>query len=124
MNPMLLPESTADAALPAITFSLDDDRPQPRRHQGLRVARAALLLSRRQLLEERLGLLDRDARVGDALSVRGSPARHVVLPPFDQMALDHRAKHLPRPLCDLVGDRLGGDPLAGVILLAVAVRAV
>src|SRR6187397_2411482 len=86
--------------------------------------RSAQLLRLRQLLEQRLGLLDRDARVGDALPVDRRGARQVILTAFDEVALEHHAEDLPRPAGDLLGDVGADRPLAPVILLAVAVRAV
>lgn len=48
-----------------------------------------------QQLENRLGLLYRDAGVRDALSVLGGSG-HKVLPPFHQVALDHYAADIYR----------------------------
>src|SRR4051812_36762067 len=44
-------------------------------------------LSQGEILQQRLGLLQRQAGVGDALAVDRGPAGHVVLPAVDQMAL-------------------------------------
>src|SRR5207253_8182277 len=90
----------------------------PRNGSAARAARAC------EPLEDRLGLLDRQAGVGDALAVDGGLPGHIVLTPFDEVALDHRAEDLPRSRGDLIGDRRGDVRLAQMILVAVAVRAV
>src|SRR5437773_7175637 len=81
----------------------------------------ALRLS--QPLEQRLGLLEREARVGDALAVDRRLTGHVILPPLDEVAFDHRAEDLPRARRDLIADRGGDVGLAMMIFVAVAVRA-
>src|SRR4051812_10139135 len=50
------------------------------------------LLRHRELLQHRLGLLERDARISDALAVNRGASRHVVLTAFDQMALQHHTE--------------------------------
>src|SRR5262245_41495517 len=77
-----------------------------------------------QRFERRPCLLDREARLGDALTVDGRFARDVILPSLDEVALDHRAEDLPRSGCDLLRDRSRHLRLAEVILQAVSVRAV
>src|SRR5262249_19284075 len=44
-------------------------KPHAAKERGAEVASAARLAGARQLLEQRLGLLDRQARIGDALPV-------------------------------------------------------
>ena len=54
--------------------------------------RSPCLLCLRQLVEQRLRLLQGDTGVGDALAVHGRPLRLVLLPSFDQMAFEHDAE--------------------------------
>src|SRR5262245_43355890 len=91
-----------------------------RTNQGL----SAAALRQSQLFEDRLSLLERQARVGDALSVHGRLTGHIVLPSFEEMALEHDAENLPRAAGDLLADRRRDVGLAQMILVAVAVRTV
>src|SRR5829696_2962307 len=92
---------------------------------GVRSAyRTACPLGLRELFEQRLGLRERQARVGDALAVGGRAARHVVLTPLNQMTLEHRAENLARAAGDLRTDGGGDIGLLQMILEAVAVGTV
>lgn len=68
---------------------------------------AARLLGRRELLEERVGLLERDAGIRDAQPVNARPAWHVVLPPRNEVTFEHCTEDLPGPGRDLLADRRG-----------------
>src|ERR1700749_290320 len=85
---------------------------------------SAGLLSRGQLLEQRLGLLERQAGIRDALAVDRGPAGDVVPTAGDEGALEHRAKYPAGAGRHLPADRRGDERLLLVILVAVAVRAV
>src|SRR5258706_13712670 len=63
-------------------------------------------LSQGQIFEQRLGLLQRETRVGDALAVDRGAAGDVILPAVDQMALEHRAEDTAGTGRDLGADRL------------------
>jgi hypothetical protein len=71
-------------------FAIHNVRRLSHRH-----GRAARLLRFGELLQQRLGLRERQAGVGDALPVDGGTARHVILPAFHEVALQHGAKHPP-----------------------------
>src|SRR5437773_1842089 len=77
---------------------------------------ATFLLRLGKLLEQRLGLRQRDARVRNALAIHGVLAGHIVLPPFDEMALEHRPENLPAPRRHLFTDRRGDIRLLGMVL--------
>src|SRR5207342_2957921 len=82
------------------------------------------LLRVRELLQHVLGLLQGNAGVSDALSVDGGASGHIVLTPFDQVALEHHAENPVRSLTNLLADRRGDEWLPAMVFLAVAVRAV
>src|SRR6516165_6986781 len=87
-------------------------------------ALSARPLSLRQLFQQRLRALERQAGVGDALSVHRRVSRHVVLPAVDEVALEHRAENAARAALQLRADRCGDQRLLFVIFQAVAVRTV
>src|ERR1700722_12648677 len=85
---------------------------------------AACLAGPGELLQQRLCLLQRKTRVGDALTVHRRPPADVVLAALHEMALHHRAEDPVRPAGDLITERRRDIHLLEMVLVAVAVGAV
>src|SRR5438874_9636691 len=102
----------------------ENPRESARLGSGCSGTRIPLLLRLGELLEQRLGLRQREAGIGNALAVHHTLPGNVVLPPFYEMALEHRAENLTAARPQLVANRCGDLRLLGVIFQAVAVRAV